>query len=637
MTAIAARAGADAPAAHRAILGTMCAAMLQDGQTAHASAPGGAAALAATWSTWETEPTGSPRSPVFQRRHCSVVADATLYYRDALRDALRAKGATAPLESSAELILAAYEAFGSDCAARLEGDFAFVLWDDERQSLFAARDFIGKRPLHYSAAEGTITLASTVNGVVADSTVSRALDLGALAAAASALWVHFPETCYASVRELRAGHQLEWDLRNGARVTRFWSLPDRLDPRPSSTDEAASELRELLTRAVDERMSPSGTTTVTLSGGWDSTAVWGSGQRALQQHPGPARKLQPVSISYPVGDPGREDELITEAAAFWHATPAWLDSTGIDMFADVRELSARRQEPSAHPYEQWHRALARASRNAGARVVLDGSGGDQLFQVSDVYVADLVRRGRFVTARREWKARGGAGFRSFLSTGVRPSLSDRTLRFLAAVRGAGRPAHYLDRTPSPWFRRDFLDREGVVERELAARPALPRSSTVLAEMHAYLTYPFFARTTSRVALFLLDEGVEARSPLLDNRVVQFAAGRPWYERAHGPETKILLRRAMKGLLPDSLLAPRTHRTGVTSGFFARSLLGPGRALIDKLVTDPVLAQLGIVDPTILRRGWDYYLRTANEETGGRLYFTIMTELWLRQHHPVTNS
>lgn len=170
-----------------------------------------------------------------------------------------------------------------------------------------------------------------------------------------------------------------------------------------------------------------------------------------------------------------------------------------------------------------------------------------------------------------------------------------------------------------------------MERESASTPILPRSSRVLGETHAYLRFPFFARILATLRAFAVEEGVELRSPLLDDRVVRFAAQRPWSERVDRAETKIVLRRAMQGLVPAHVLAPRPHRTGVTSAYFLRQMRGPGRPLIEDLLRDPLLASLGMIDAPRLRRAWAHVLQHDDGETGSRVFFTMQTELWLRAH------
>ena len=126
---------------------------------------------------------------------------------------------------------------------------------------------------------------------------------------------------------------------------------------------------------MSERLDTEGDTSIRLSGGWDSPAVFAAGASALEAEHG-TRELLPVSISYPEGDPGREDELIREIAARWNADVQWLGIQNIPFFDNPQERAARRDEPFAHPFEMWHRSLARGTRATNSRVALEGVGGD---------------------------------------------------------------------------------------------------------------------------------------------------------------------------------------------------------------------------------------------------------------------
>jgi asparagine synthetase B (glutamine-hydrolysing) len=149
-------------------------------------------------------------------------------------------------------------------------------------------------------------------------------------------------------------------------------------------------------------------------------------------------------------------------------------------------------------------------------------------------------------------------------------------------------------------------------------------------MHAYLRFPYAARIAAHVTGYLESEGVEARSPLLDARVVAFAGSRPWYDKVDAQETKVLLRRAMRGALPDRLLAPRPHKTGLMTGYFVRCIQRAAGEL-RPLLAGGRLADLGVINPETLRRAWDYFVQSADQAVGGQIYFTLQTELWLREH------
>ncbi len=559
----------------------------------------------------------------------AVVADATLYHRADLRRALGSAAPTTRPDDAAMLILATYARWGAEGFARLEGDFACILWDAEAGRLVAARSWAGHRTLHHVHSGETLLLASAVRGLLADPAVPRAVDLGAVTSAAAGLWGHPSATAYAGVHELVAGHLLTWTPGRLPSLQAFWQPPTHVMTRRQPLAEAAEELRTLLVDAVRERLAPTGPTGLTLSGGWDSTAVGGAAHVALDG--ARDRRLQPISISYPVGDPGREDEFIEAVAAQWGVTTSWIDVDELSLFAPPVEDAAARDLPFAHTYEGWNRGLSARARTCGIRVVLDGVGGDQLFQVSSVYLADLFARGEWWELARQWRARGHGGLRGLWREAVHPGLPPVLQAWLARMRGRGAPRGPLHRDPPFWMVGRFLTAHGVLAREAAAAPQLPQGDRVLAETHAYLRFPFFARVVAHLRRFAREEGVELRSPLLDDRVMRFAAARPWSERADRYETKILLRRAMAGLVPPAVLAPRTHRTGITSAYFLRQMRGAGRPLVEAMLADPLLARIGMVDQARLQHAWAHLQRHDDDELAGRLFFTLQADRWLRAH------
>lgn len=612
-----------------ALVRAMLAAMVPSGTAVRVAAPGADApgvSLAAGAADWERA-LRSGAGELAVRGPFVVAADATLYHRDDLRRALALRDTGTP--SDAALILAAYETWGSDGFARLEGDFAFALWDGARERLIAARAFAGHRTLFHARVGNGIRVASRVAGLLEDPRLPRDLDLGAIATVAAGLWGHAPITAYGAVQELAPGHLLVWDGGRDVRVAPFWSPPMEILHHRAPLGAAAEELRALLVDAVRERLAPGGATALSLSGGWDSTSVGAAATIALGA--AASSRLRPVSISYPEGDPGREDELIGLTVAAWGVETRWVPVDHIALLPDPAREAAARDLPFAHAFEHWNRALSRTARADGARVILDGVGGDQLFQVSDILLSDLFGRGRWLELARQWRARGGNGLANAWRWAVRPALPPAIPRLIARLRGMPAPMPHLHRQASWWIADTILETGGVLAREARAIPELPRSSRVLGETHAYLRFPFFGRVVGVLRGFALEEGVELRSPLLDDRVVRFAVRRPWSERSDGRETKILLRRAMRGSVPGAVLAPRAHRTGVTSAYFLRQLRGPARPHIEDALRDPVLATLGLIDAARLRSAWSHVLEHDDDDLGARVFFTVQAEWWTRAH------
>lgn len=590
----------------------------------------GPAALGVSRFAWETAPGLAGPAEVADEPELAVAADASLYYRDDLRRSLAAAGVPIRGDTAAHLIAAAYRAWGERCAEQLEGDFAFVLWDKRARRAFCARDFGGKRPLLYARAADAWVVASTIGAVLAHPGCPRELNLAAVAADAAGLFASEAETVYGAVSVLPGGYSLI--LAGGeARAWRHWMPPPARERSTVPFAAAAEELRALLIAAARERMPASGTPGVWLSGGWDSTAVFGTGEQGLRER-GDGSHLRAVSLSFPPGDPGREDELIQSVVDHWGSPVRWIEIDEIPVLAEPQLRAAARDEPFAHAFEMPNRALAAGTRAAGSRVAWDGVGGDQLFQVSNVYLADLLRTGRWRSLAREWKAKGltGSGARTFFRWAVQPNLPPPLLSAAALLRG-GRPLlGHLERPFPTWMKADFVRAHALVERDRIHTPPLRGGSRAAYETHWYLTHPYFPRVFGVVADLALREGVELRSPLYDRRVIEFALSRPRNERAEGPETKRLLRHAVRGLLPDSLLAPRTVRTGVSGGYLDRSLRSRHAELIEHTLAAPLrLAELGMVDADALRRGWRHYRQRGGGALGVNVFFALQAELWLR--------
>ena len=587
----------------------------------------GDATLAVASDTWETTPGRENTIAIASDAGIVVVADAALYYRADLLRALRVRDARPSGSTSAHFILAAYRAWGDQCASRVEGDFAFIIWDSIARRLVAARDVGATRPLFYTETRDGLLLASAVAGLVAAG-AEPGLNLAHLGEVAAGLALDETSTCVASIERVPAAHTLSFVGEARPQLTANWTPPTFETGHRMSLEDGAVVLRDLLTRAVQERLDPARPSSVWLSGGWDSPAVYGAAMLATS---GDIDRVRAVSITYPVGDPGREDELISSIAGRWGAAPHWIDSADISLLSELRDRASVRDEPFAHVFEHWNRALARGSRAVDTRIAQHGNGGDQLFQVSLVYLADLTRKGRLLSVARECRARGVRDARTLFRWAIQPLLPAFALRAATAVR-RGRPLRaYLERQVPPWIATDFARRHGLHERARTT-PGRRRGETLSSvESRYYLTAPYFPRVYACVSALARDEGVEVRSPLLDPRVIAFAAERPREERASRRETKRVLRAAMKGIIPDEVLAPRRMRTGTTGRLFSRAMRSAGPDLITDATRESRLGELGIVDVDALRRGWKQWEGSGDGNLGVALFLTLQTEFWTRAH------
>ncbi|HUQ84456.1 MAG TPA: asparagine synthase-related protein [Gemmatimonadaceae bacterium] len=571
---------------------------------------------------WEMNDGFAGANDVTTRGALSVVADASLYYRQELVAKLRAAGVRATSISSADLILAAYEAWGDRCLEHIEGDFAFVVYDARRSRVFAARDHMGRRPLFFATTRTSLIVASSTEAILAHPEMAREPDLTALVARISFALADETSSAYRGVSTVPAAHALTADGTSTPRVSRYWTVPSGDVSASSSFEDGVAELRELIERASLERMAPSGTTCIWLSGGYDSPSLFGITERALARR-GDDRHLQPVSMSHPPEDPAREDELIDEVVGFWNRKTSWVKIGDAPLLENIAEHAAGHDDPFQHSFERWSRVMLAAVRRTPSHVVFTGDGGDQLFAVSRVFMHDLFARGQWGELHREWESFGARGTRAFVQEVVRPTIREVATR----GRRVGKPQF----SPPTWIRDDFVSASGLVEREWDAEERLARDggSHARTETLRPLLSPVSSRVAANVGSFALDVGVEVRVPLLDRRIVEFAAGRPRSERASGGAVKHLLRAAASGALPDSVLSPRTRRTGALGQYFARGFRSDVEGVVTGAFQDSTLSRLGVVNEPRLNEAWSRFRQGGDLSLGFPLFLTLQVELWLR--------
>lgn len=564
----------------------------------------------------------------------TVIAHAAVFYRRALNVALEraAEEPLAPGASAAQAILAAVRAWRWECVDHLEGEFAFVVWDARERTVFAARDHSGARTLFHTPIGDGVAIASHLRLARAVPGCRGGYNMIALCEDAADIDLAIPsETAFAAVQRIPSGHSLRWTGRGPGEVRRWWEVP--IFERDSGVpfEEGAEELRRLIADAVAERADLEHGTAVMLSGGYDSPAIYAAGSWRLGNPDNPS-PLRTVSFSHPVGDPGREDELIQFTTRRWGAEPFFVP---IDEVPEIEGSLARasvRDEPLYHTYELWNRALARGCRAQGARVALNGNGGDPWFSTSPVFLADLLRQGHLLEFRREWRALLGrmTPYRVF-KTAIQPNLSPGLTGALARLRGGRQLSDPHVRMPPEWIAERMRRSGELLARRRLEVPRRPGEGISAAGRTWFLRTAYPERITALVFSICQSQGVEIRTPLLDNRIVQFAATRPRWESNSGRQNKHLLRYSMRGLLPDEVVAPRTQRTGLPVTYLGRTLrahLLEGREAIGDGM---LLAQFGVVDHRKLLHEIDGFLagRWDELERANSLLMAVQVEWWLR--------
>ena len=583
--------------------------------------------LAAARHDWEANLDGWSGPLIATNDSWVVAADATLYYVADLRRRLKVAPKT---NATGELLLLALGQWGPRFAHFIEGDYAIVAWEREANRVLLARDFAGRRNLVYSQIGCSLVVASSPTAAVVHPSVSTDYDPAFIALSASGAIAHGPRTAYRHVAAVPGGSTLSFD---GVRVTQAfrWTPPlAGAGWEAESSTESAEELRALLVDATRERLAARGPTTVWMSGGWDSTSVFAAGKAALAATNDSDRAVLPISLSLPPDDWGYEDDHIRAVGEHWSSPIDWIEFDSIPLVADSQRRASVRDDPMVQIYESMMRGLSQRSVALGSRVALDGFGGDHLFLSSGgAMLADHLFYGRWSTMWDWWKGFGG-GAREFIRECLLPHLSPSVREWIQTLRG--RPLRgYWARSLPAWINRTS---EMVAELEPEFE-RLPDEGAAEFELRHIINSSLVPRAVAWNHSLGLEEGVQMRGPLFDQRVISFATRRPLSDRSSGGDGKRILRLAMQGLLPDSVLAPRPRKTGTTSGYFRRQLQGSLQPEMARWFAagNSYLERMGILDSGKLLAAARTYDEDGDHATGSFLYLTLETERWLATHRP----
>ncbi|MEO5679882.1 MAG: asparagine synthase-related protein [Acidimicrobiales bacterium] len=505
------------------------------------------------------------RQPVVDRaREVSVVLDGRLDNRDELLRAIsRLTGLRGPPPTTdAEILLAAYDAWGAAFVPRLLGDFAFALWDGRRRRLLCGRDHLGARPLLYRVAGQRLAWASAVKPLANLRGAPTRPNPGMVAEYLASAVTSRHETVYEGVYRVPPAHTLTAE-GGSVRLDRYWDVDPTGEVRHASHAEYAEHLREVLTAAVRSRLRTVGPVAAELSGGLDSSTVVAIAQAATGD-------VRPLSIVYP-GRACDESRWIDALAGRWALDPIKLPPQPPGSFDFTERARVTGEVPDYPVQPNWGALYGRAA-GLRARCILNGIGGDECFTGTGWEAADLLRAGRIGRSVRRAQAAGGRDASSMAAVwrhAARPVLGhllpaavSRRLRAHRATVGAG------------WIPPAFARSVGLEARLRLATP--PGLRTLSQDQIWYsLNSGELAASSEALTSFAGGYGLDARTPYLDRRVVELAFAVPEAERCGGDTPKRLLRTAARGLVPEQLI-DRRDTPGPTY-LIVQELLAPAMA------------------------------------------------------------
>ena len=565
-----------------------------------------------------------------------VSADARLDEPDRLARELGLPNEAPP----AELIAAAYSRFGDACVNRLDGEFAFVLWDRARQRIFAARDRFGVKPLYFlfeprgqphggAGGEHLFACASEIAPLLAAPGFRVRLRAARIAIHLESIFEEGPGTFYESIERLPPAHRLV--VENGAlRIDSWWSLVAPPPLRLASPALYEEGFRERLRAAVVRRLSGAERPGSMLSGGLDSSSIVAFARRELAERGWPP--LRTLTIAFPSGSVQDESPFVEKVVAQGQVEATFVDASGLDPVADALAESAASDEPIAGGNLCLSRAIYAQAGRLGVDVLFDGTDGDTVVSHGIGRLAELFARGRWWALCRESRAFAsmvqsstGAVVRRLAIAPVVRAAARRTPRLLSLsrrIRGGVLARESLLRPEV--VRRFGLDE--VRARHLAATSDLERYSSER-ELHLFALrgaiHPFVFEHLDRVAA---RHGVEPRYPMWDLPFVEYCLSLPAELKLAGGWTRRVMREAMAPLLPGEV-AWRREKSNFSPNFVAAvrgHLLRPGSPPEEKW-TD-FLEEY--VDPERLRNTADRLRSSPRVEDALSIWGILTLSQWL---------
>lgn len=557
-----------------------------------------------------------------ERRTKWLVFNGEIYNYREVRSHLEQKGHRFRTESDTETILCAYEEYGNRCVDHLNGMFAFAIWDTEERKLFIARDRLGIKPLYYWVGNNQIIFGSELKALVAHPAVPTDIDLEGLDHFLTLEYIPGPWTIFRGVRKLPSAHWLVFKDGNLS-MERYWDIPTWDLPK---NEAACTEmLADLLKDAVQMQMVSDVPLGAFLSGGIDSSSIvaWMS-----DASPG---NVKTFSIGF---DDASYNELpYARAVARSFSADHNEEKIRPDITGLVEEVSEFLDEPFGD-FSVFPTYLVSKLARRSVKVVLSGDGGDELFGGYDTYVAQHIDRlyGRLPAALRQSAL--PAIMNRIPPQPQKKGLINKAKRL---VEGAALPAS-LQHTR--WM--IFLQDE---EKEMLYQPQM-RSQ--LNGSASALFSAYFAEAADRDLLsqqqyvdlktYLVDDiltkvdrmsmatSLEARVPLLDHRIVEFALSLPPEMKLRLGQTKRILRKAMQPYLPDVVLTKPKQGFSIP---IKNWLQGPLQPMMRDLLSEQALQRHGYFQPQTVSSWVEEHL-VGRANHSHRLWALMVFELWHRK-------
>jgi len=552
-----------------------------------------------------------------------LVFNGEIYNYRELRSELEKKGHHFASKSDTEVIVHAYEEYGDRCVERFNGMFVFAIWDVSQRRLLIARDRLGIKPLYYWATQEQIVFGSELKAVIAHPDVPRDIDLVALDQFLTLEYIPAPRTIFQGIYKLPPAHRL---IFQDAKLTvePYWDISFRCTPGDEAT--CVGMLVDLIRDAVRLRLVSDVPLGAFLSGGIDSSTIVAF---MSDVSPTPVRTF---SIGF---DDQTYNELPhARAVAVRFGTDHCEQVLQPDIAALAERLVSHFDEPFGD-FSIFPTYLVSELASHSVKTVLSGDGGDEIFGGYETYVAQHMDRFyRWLPSSLRRKTLPAVIGR-VPPQSAKKGLINKTKRFVEG--GALSPSLQHTR----WMM--FMNEDHKVKLYRPGLQASLNGCSATSPIEDYFQQvawldPLTQQQYVDIKTYLVDDiltkvdrmsmaaSIEARVPLLDHRIVEFALSLPPRMKLHRGQTKLILRQAMQGRLPEMVLNKPKEGFSIPLKHWLR---GPLRSLMEDLLSNDCVHRRGYFDPGTVNRWMAEHL-DGRANHSHRLWALMVFELWHRQ-------
>ncbi len=542
-----------------------------------------------------------------ENQRIRLIYNGEIYNFRQLKKYLEEKGHIFKSAADTEVILHLYEEEGISCVRRLNGMFAFALWDENRQRLWLCRDRIGIKPLVWCRNGQHFAFASEIKGLLCDPLIPKELDNEALQMYLTFSYIPAPRTIFKGIRKLEPGHSLLLEKGN-IEIRKYWDIPEA-DSSDTVSDFSASDIKgyksrivSLLREAVKDRMIADVPLGAFLSGGIDSAIIV-----ALMSDCSPKR-VQTFSIGFSDGDFLDESPYARKSAEYWNTDHHEIRISSRDMLSVLPDVLETFDEPFSDSSAIPTFIISRETRRH-VTVALSGDGGDELFAGYRSYLAHywlekymkipaLFRRSILEKMLNSFPDARDSRF---------PDYIRRMKKFIRSSQGCfARRVLTLNEIAPARIRQRILDRGAFPGRNTDADTAFHwtrqqlqtfKGDPLNAVLYADMKHSLPGDMLTRVDWMSMKHSLEVRVPFLDHRVVELAFRIPGHLKLFKGRSKYILKESFRHMLPKFLY--RRPKTGfeIPIGKWLRNDLA---FLSDQYLSPAKIKEQGIFDEKTVR-------------------------------------